>query len=282
MTNENYQPPVDLLLVYGDCRNLREWPNYLELGFGPEHVPDLIRMATDEELRWADSESAEVWAPIHAWRTLAQLRAEAAIGPLIQLFRQIDDDGDDWVSDEMPKVLGLLGSAAIPALAAYLSDEAHGMWARVTAASCLKQIAEDHPDTRGECVAILARQLESFERQDETFNGMLISDLEDLKAVEAAPVMERAFAAGCVDESIMGDWEDVQVDLGLKEADEEYRNKNPWFGLAPSLPLLPLEPAASEAPHSFRPAQITSPKAKSKAKSKRKHVKASRKKNRRR
>jgi hypothetical protein len=51
-----------------------------------DQVPELIRMALDEDLHWADTESAEVWAPLHAWRTLAQLRAEAAVEPLIGLL----------------------------------------------------------------------------------------------------------------------------------------------------------------------------------------------------
>ena len=62
-----YTPPVDRLLTYGDARNLILQPDYLELGFEPEHIPELIRMATDARLNWADSESLEVWAPIHAW-----------------------------------------------------------------------------------------------------------------------------------------------------------------------------------------------------------------------
>ena len=33
--------------------------------------------------------------------------------------------------------------------------------------------------------------------------------------MKSAPVIERAFAAGCVDISVRGDWEDVQVELGL-------------------------------------------------------------------
>ena len=53
MNTSSYTSPVDKLLTYGDCRELREWPNYLELGFGQEHVSDLIRMATDNELFWA-------------------------------------------------------------------------------------------------------------------------------------------------------------------------------------------------------------------------------------
>jgi hypothetical protein len=48
-------------------------------------------------------------------------------------------------------------------------------------------------------------------------NGAIISELLDLEAVEAAPQMKQAFAAGVVDESVAGDWEDVQIELGLKE-----------------------------------------------------------------
>ena len=38
----------------------------------------------------------------------------------------------------------------------------------------------------------------------------------DLRAVEAAAMIERAFAAERVDESCGGDWEAVQIELGLK------------------------------------------------------------------
>jgi len=57
-----YPPPVDKLLTYGkpELSEAEDWPNYLEFGFTPEHIPDLIRMATDKELNKADPESLEV------------------------------------------------------------------------------------------------------------------------------------------------------------------------------------------------------------------------------
>jgi hypothetical protein len=89
----------------GDARDsMGHWPDYLALGLGPEHIPDLIRMATDEKLHWADSESLEVWSPIHAWRALGQLRAESTVEPLLGLLHRIDDDQDDWVGEEIPEV----------------------------------------------------------------------------------------------------------------------------------------------------------------------------------
>ena len=103
MGTESYAPPVDKLLTYGDGReigeNPKDWPQYLELGIGPEHISDLIRMATDEELRWAESDTLEVWAPIHAWRTLGALHAEEASEPLLSLLKEIDENDDDWVGE---------------------------------------------------------------------------------------------------------------------------------------------------------------------------------------
>src|SRR5215208_3312114 len=44
----NYSSPVSELLTFGDCRDFRGWPDYPGLvGLGPEHVSELIRMATD-------------------------------------------------------------------------------------------------------------------------------------------------------------------------------------------------------------------------------------------
>jgi hypothetical protein len=72
-----YQPPVERLLTYGESEPITpdDWPDYRTLGIGPEHIPELIQMATDEHLNEADAESTAVWDPLHAWRALGQLRA---------------------------------------------------------------------------------------------------------------------------------------------------------------------------------------------------------------
>jgi hypothetical protein len=212
---KNYPPPIDKLLTLGNAWNMRDWPDYLALGLGPEHIPDLIRMATDDELNDGDSESPDVWAPAHAWRALGQLRAAEASAPLVQLFQRVDDSDDDFLNEDLPEAFGLIGAAAIPALTAYLADPSHGLWARVAVGQSLKEIGLRHLEARDECVAVLTHQLEKFKEQDPDLNAYLISPLLDLHAVESAPLIERAFAAGTVDESVAGDWEDVQIELGL-------------------------------------------------------------------
>jgi hypothetical protein len=71
-------------------------------------------MACDAALNQADSTSSEVWAPMHAWRALGQMRAEEAVLPLLALLRAAEDDeaaGDEAAGEELPAVFGMIGQA---------------------------------------------------------------------------------------------------------------------------------------------------------------------------
>jgi hypothetical protein len=109
---------------------------------------------------------------------------------------------------------------------AYLADAANDEWARVAAAQALGEIGTRHPGLRTECVARLSAQLEKFASQSDTLNAFLVSPLLDLDAVEALPVMARAFDAGLVDESVVGDYEDVEIALGRKLKRQHPRRSN--------------------------------------------------------
>jgi hypothetical protein len=225
-SSKSYRPPVDLLLHLGKPKFHGSGVDYVQRGIGREHVPELVRMATDEELHTGPPASPVVWAPVHAWWALAQLRAEEAVMPLLGLLRRVDEEHDDWAAEDLPRVLGEIGPVAIAPVAEYLANTGHGEWARVEAAKALRFIGQNHPEARAECVACLTAQLERFAGQSENLNAFLISPLLDLLAVESAPVMERAFAAERVDESVAGDWEDIQIALGLKKKREHPRKPN--------------------------------------------------------
>lgn len=274
--NARYQPPVERLLTYGESDRITpdDWPDYRELGLGPEHVPDLIQMATDEALNEADAESTEVWAPLHAWRALGQLHAVEAVEPLLELFDRLEED--DWVHEELPVVFGLIGPAALPALAAYLADLSHTDSSRISAITSMEKIGKKWPDARGEALAMLEERLEQFEENEPDVNAFLVEALVELGAKEAAPLIERAFAQGYVDPMVMGDWEDVQVELGLKSAEEGTpKQVNKWRE------SLLRSPQASET---FTPAssQVTHKHKVTQKKAKTKMAKLSRKKNRKR
>ncbi len=238
---KKYTHPTKQLLVYGDCREVGnhfdEWPNYLELGFTKEHIPELIQMATDEDLNWDDSESLEVWAPAHAWRTLGQLRAEEAIEPLLVLLHRADDDDDydEWISEELPYVYGMIGAKAIPVLAKYLADKSNGVNFGIDICDCFKQIGNMQPETRDECVFVLVRQLNKLTDNAPEVNAFLVSTLTDMKAVESLPNIKQAYEKECVDYTILGDYEDAEILMGVRQKRSTPANyptladKYPWM-----------------------------------------------------
>jgi hypothetical protein len=102
----------------------------------------------------------------------------------------------------------------------------------------------------------------------------VIDALIDAEAGEAEPIIERAFAAPRVDRSIVGNWDDVQVALGLKEPEGgEWVDGDPEpFGAGPAFPI---EPGRRVAPQRQSTHMST-------AKAKRKLAQASYRRNRQR
>jgi hypothetical protein len=242
---QQYDPPVSQLLTVGEARRQAQWPDYpATYGLTLDHVPDLLRMVEDDGLSWADSDSDEVWAPVHAWRALGQLGAETVIADFVATFKAIDDEESGWRQDEYPMVMALIGPAAIPALQAYMAYEKNALWSSSAAGKALVKIAEAHPQSRADCVAALRDQLSRHEKQDSSFNAFLVSNLTDLRAVEAASVMEAAFTAGSVELSVQGDWEEVQIELGLLR---ERLTPKPEYGWVPE-EMIPLAQALRESP----------------------------------
>jgi hypothetical protein len=180
---------------------------------GPAVVGPLIAMATDESLHGAETESPEVWVPLHAIQLLGELGAAEAVDPLLPLLAA----DDEWLDQLLPKCLGRIGAPALSPLRAYLFDRSHDVWARSRGAEALKQIAQSHPDLRTDVVAALVACLDPAETQapdDETLNAFVISNLLDLKAVEAGPAILRAFDEDRVDRRII-DADSVYQELDL-------------------------------------------------------------------
>ncbi len=174
-------------------------------------------MAADPALHGAPERDRAGWAPVHAWRALGQLGAPGAAEPLLDLLEARIDSG--WVADEVPDVLAYIGAPSIPGATLLLFDEGRTEDVRIAAARVLAGVAQEHPERRDECAAVLAKQLEDWAHQGRALNGWLVMMLADLGEEGAAPTMEAAFAAGVVETMVCGTWDDVQVHLGLLPED---------------------------------------------------------------
>jgi len=240
---DDYTNPVSKLLTYGKCdikRTNELWPNYLELGFTKKHIPDLIRMSIDPDLNHADQASLDVWAPVHAWRTLGLLGAEKAVEPLVRLFDELEND--DWLSIELPKVFSMIGSASLPALEKFLSDDGVNAINRISIPGCLERIAKDHPACWKDCVCVLNRQLERYEANAPILNGFLVSSLADLNAIESIDIIRTAYSKECVDISVLGDLEDAEIWMGIRKRRSTLPPRHSMFPDIPQLNLPNFDP----------------------------------------
>lgn len=212
----DYSSRVQSLLTRGEPEANAGWA-YYHTFLNQANIPELIQMATDLELHTADGESARIWAPLHAWRALGQLHAVDAVEPLVRLFEKSELEDDDWIHDEIPEVLALIGPGAVPALADYLNGHENNLHGRCTVTTALALIGKRHALARSECVRVLTSCLEQAENEFPELNGWLVVALLDLDARESAAVIERAFEADAVDCSIVGDLYDVLEALGLSD-----------------------------------------------------------------
>lgn len=267
----DYPEPVAKLLTLGESE-IHDEDDYLKMGFTRADIPELIRLVEDEELRslpWGENGEVppEVYAQVHAWRMLGQLEAVEAIPALIRQLRWIDIDQDDYVGEEIPVVLGKIGAAAIQPCREALADRSKHEFERIAAGAALAEIGKQHPEARQACVQALMSTLENYRDDDETINAFTLSDLADLEAVEAAPLAKEIFEAECADESVMGDYEDFQVEVGLLEKRITPQQKELLMGGLMGLPGARTQNKANKA---------------KKEKAKRKQAKKARRRNRKR
>ncbi|NER81612.1 MAG: hypothetical protein F6K42_19015 [Leptolyngbya sp. SIO1D8] len=178
----------------------------LLLGFYPEDDESELDAGLDPDL--------VVWAPIHAWRALGQLKAVEFLQAALPILKEYELD---WAWDEFPKVLQLIGPPVIESLGAIIAAETTEDLAAGTLIEGLQRIAEQFPETRDRCVTLLTNVLQEYAQNEDSVNAALISALLKLKAAtESLALIEAAYQAEKVDEFYAGTWAQIQVELGLK------------------------------------------------------------------
>lgn len=229
---QTYTPPVARLLEYepGKAVKADEWVDYRsEFDLATAHIPDLLRLMQDEVLLnliveelpsdWPQHLDPELalWAPIHAWRALAQLQAvEFAEGAIAVL----NSDALEWAQEEFPEACRLIGPQILDPLGNLIREHAKTEQNVNTLIESVYRLPEQYPETRDRCVALLQDCLASYEQNNEETNTFLILGLQELKAVEAVDLLEAVHKSKRLIEFIVGTWAQTQIELGLKTPDD--------------------------------------------------------------
>lgn len=239
------------LLLAGEPRGGSKWFEFKEISYvekckvGVTDIPALIKIM----LVWSDQDELDDWIdanqderigglPIHAWRALGELEAGEAVEHLLDLLNSVSEfEHDDWVVEEVPQVLGLIGETAIPELVDFAADSFTTMEARGLAVQSLVYIASSEygrcsSESRTRVVDYLVELMEDAAENPQTFdeaglehpdqsyeldfigfNTAIMSGILDLDAKQAAPHIEKAFSNNQLDCGMAGDWETVRAKL---------------------------------------------------------------------
>lgn len=79
----------------------------------------------------------------------------------------------------------------------------------------MTNIAQSYPQYREDSIHIFGEELKKYKTNDITLNSFVIYGLVSLQSHDYLKEMKEAFEARCVDEMTMGNWENVQYELGL-------------------------------------------------------------------
>lgn len=193
----------------------RHWENYLHLGFCTDDIAALLDILCDKSLLDAYLESDLGWAPLHAWRVLAQLKSTEAIEPIFKLSAQYPHN--DFMISELPVALSMIGQPARSAVVEALLGGNAAEGQKKLAAAALGEMALRQPEQRGDVIEVFRQYLQSPDPDSPVHNGLLVCHLLDLKAIELLDELRAFYKNDYADISITGDIEDVEIELGVRK-----------------------------------------------------------------
>ncbi len=124
---------------------------------GQEMAPALSEVAMDRSL-W-NSDLPEWWAPVHATYALGAIGGQEVLVPLLAALRWSDAYDNEWVTEDLPSILGSLGDISFNSLVAVVSDRSAGWSARSIAMDALGSQSLRFPNREEEVMSILGRIL---------------------------------------------------------------------------------------------------------------------------
>jgi len=212
--NHSYEPPVSRLLWIGQPE--RRWRSYRGMGLTEADVPELFRLLRDQSAE--DWHPPESWAPVHAWRALAEFQIPELIPTVLGLMDEGDGlEIDDVLLVDMFEIATRVGPAGMPFFKAHAKDTSKDALNRWTACTAAAAIARRYPETRPAVIALLESILKTAENNFVLLNTGAMTELVDLGSRESIDLIRHVMNARLADEGFRGTLERIEFDLGFRD-----------------------------------------------------------------
>lgn len=124
---------------------------------GTEISPSLSDIVMDKIL-WI-APLPEWWAPVHATYLMGSIGGQEVLDPLLAALRWADAFENEWVTEDLPSILGSLGNISYHPLMKIIGDRSAGWSARSIAMDALGSEAMRSPNLEEDIMAALGRIL---------------------------------------------------------------------------------------------------------------------------
>lgn len=194
-----------------------------------EDISNIVRYSigkTYKAINDGKEEELDNGAVIHSLLLLTQLQSEKGLDAVLEIMRQNGEFADYHLGDLAPEViypaLYACGKENTKRIEEYLYEPHLDSYLRAQAPEALTMVAINQPERRDEIVDMFRKLLTEMPTRlpkqdccDAEYAGFIMSDLIDLQAKELLPEIKAVFATECVDESIVGGYEDIVEEMKI-------------------------------------------------------------------
>jgi len=199
--------------------------NYAELGFSRDDIEGLIEIALDEDLElYNSSVEKERYIPCHAITALGQFEAVEALDRLLERLEFFHKD--DYYREAVLYYIRKISYLKLDVLIEYFLDREKYPGLRVLVVEGIEEALnrDDILDEKAEKAFV--EYLQRDDELDDFLNPMVIFMLLGITDDKYIDLIREVFETKPVNIYYDGDFEDVEIRLGLREERSKPREKN--------------------------------------------------------
>ncbi len=228
---KKYDGKVAQLLSLGRDKLMKvDRYSYVEkFGFTHDDVDQLLMLAQDWDIYAHDysdipeDEGAEFYGVVHAWHALSELEVSAAKELFIEMLEDggDDDSADDWILSDFRRLIKPFRKDMYEYFAECAQLGGYGVWTRLEYIDTIGDMLKAKEVEPQKVDELIVKILTSGDNA--IVNAGVISLCMDAKLIKHHAVIKQCFERRAVDIDHVGDLEDVEIHMGLREKRETER-----------------------------------------------------------
>lgn len=227
---KKYDGKVAKLLSLGrDTFMIEDGYSYVaKFGFAQDDVEQLLLLAKDIDIYQYDysdipeDEGLEFFGVIHAWHVLSELEVPKAKEIFIKMIEDCDDDYyDDWILSDFRLLIKPFRKDMYEYFEESSQLGGYSVWTRLEYIGAIGDMLKAKEVEAQKVDEYIVKILSSSD--NDIVNAGVISICMDEKLIQHHEVIKKCFERKAVDIDHVGDLEDVEIEMGLKEERETER-----------------------------------------------------------